>query len=225
MGEVLVAAIMTRNPAAVRPGTVFKDVVCALLAGEVCAVPVIDAVRRPVGIVGESDILANLEFHGGVDPAPIIRTGPARRRWRQATATTAAELMTERPSVVHVDRSFDRAARALAHSPQHLLCVVDDEMRLVGVVTMRNLLALYQRSDDSIAAEVTALLTTDRDRPTRAPASIAITVSHGVVELAGTLRYRSQVEHAGLVTSRVAGVVGVHNRLAYELDDTMVTGF
>jgi CBS domain-containing protein len=225
MAELVVGAIMTRNPVAVRPGTLFKDVVCALLAGDVCAVPVTDAGRKLVGIVAEGDILANLEFHGGLDPAPILRTGDARRRWRRAAATTAAELMADAPCVIRVDACTDRAARALAHSPHHLLCVVDDELRLVGVVTARNLLTLYQRSDDSIAAELTALLTAQQGRPARTPPDITISVSHGVVVLAGSLTYRSRVEQAGLVTSHVAGVVAVHNHLTYEVDDMLVTGF
>jgi CBS domain-containing protein len=225
MAELVVGAIMTRNPVAVRPGTLFKDVVCALLAGEVCAVPVIDDGRKLVGIVAEGDILANLEFHGGVVPAPILRTRAARKRWHLAAATTAAELMADAPCVVRVDACPDQAARALAHSPQHLLCVVDDELRLVGVVTARTLLTLYQRPDDSIAAEVTALLSAHQGRPARTPPDITISVSHGVVVLAGSLTYRSRVEQAGLVTSHVAGVVAVHNQLTYEVDDMLVTGF
>jgi hypothetical protein len=36
---------------------VFKDVGCALPAGEVCAVPAVDADGRPRGIIAEGDML------------------------------------------------------------------------------------------------------------------------------------------------------------------------
>jgi osmotically-inducible protein OsmY len=45
------------------------------------------------------------------------------------------------------------------------------------------------------------------------------------VTLAGVLTYRSQVEHAVLATSRVSGVIAVHNNLTYDVDDMPVTGF
>lgn len=46
-----------------------------------------------------------------------------------------------------------------------------------------------------------------------------------MVSLAGQLTYRSQVQHAILVSSRVAGPVSVHSSLRYDIDDLLVTGF
>jgi osmotically-inducible protein OsmY len=45
-----------------------------------------------------------------------------------------------------------------------------------------------------------------------------------VVTLTGQLAYRSQVEHARLAASRVAGTVAVHSTLLYDIDDLLVTG-
>src|SRR4029453_6622478 len=182
-----------------------KDVVNALLAGDAYAVPVVDTEARPLGTVTEADLLANLEFHGGTDAAPIFGGAAARRRWRKASALTAAELMAAPVAVIGADAPISQAARRLSE-PSHLqLCVVDHDMRLVGILTRRNLLTVYRRSDHRIQADVTPAIHGARD--------------HGVVTLRGTLPYRSGAEHAGYAASRVAGIVAIHNKLSYEVDD------
>ena len=146
MGEPVVATVMTCPAVAVTPNTRFKDVVNALLAGDAYAVPVVDTEARPLGTVTEADLLTNLEFHGGTDAVPILWLA-ARRRWRKASALTAAELMAAPVAVIGADAPIGQAARRLS-DPSHLqLCVVDQDMRLVGILTRRNLLTVYRRSD------------------------------------------------------------------------------
>jgi CBS domain-containing protein len=224
MGEPVVATVMTCPAVAVTPNTKFKDVVNALLAGDAYAVPVVDTEARPLGTVTEADLLANLEFHGGTDAVPIFGGAAARRRWRKASALTAAELMAAPVAVIGADAPIGQAARRLS-DPSHLqLCVVDHDMRLVGILTRRNLLTVYRRSDDRIEADVTAAIQADLRRPGRTPAAITVHVDHGVVTLQGTLTYRSSADHAGYAASRVAGVVAIRNNLRYEVDDLMITG-
>ncbi|MFG1815121.1 CBS domain-containing protein [Kribbella sp. NPDC049174] len=209
---------MDRTVVAVRRETAFRDTVCALLAADAGAVPVVDEAERPVGIVPSEALLTNLEFHGGHDPRPILGGSKARARWRQSAARTAGELMTGPPETVYGDAHLDRAAARLAGSSQPLLCVVDPAMRLIGVLTAHHLLSVYQRSDGSIAAEVRALI----DRP---PDTVTVHVDHGVVTLNGTLTFRSRTEHASYAVARIPGVVAVHNNLTYDLDDLAITGF
>ena len=218
MGEVRVSGVMDRTVVSVRRETVFKDVVCALLATAADAVPVVDDEERPVGIVASAALLTNLEFHGGHDPRPILGGSKARARWRQSTTRTAGELMIGPPATVYGDARLDRAAARLADSAQPLLCVVDPAMRLIGVLTPHDLLSVYQRSDGSIEAEVRALID-------RAPDTVTVHVDHGVVTLDGTLTFRSRAEHAGYAVARLPGVVAVHNNLTYHLDDLAITGF
>lgn len=225
MLETVVATVMTRSPVTITPDLPFKQVACALLASDASALPVIATDRRPVGIITEYDVLANLEFHGGVDPLPLLGGSAARRRRRKATALTARELMCSPAVTISATAPISAAVRRLAVPGLALLCVVDDDQRLVGVLTRRDLIGIYRRSDDDIAAEVRAAVDTDRIRPTRDPASLVIQVVSGAVTLAGELTYRSQVEHAILAASRVAGVIAVHNNLSYDIDDMMVTGF
>ncbi len=224
MTEPVVGAAMTRSPVSVRPDASFKQVACALFAADVGAVPVVSG-GMPVGLITELDVLANLEFHGGMDPIPVLGGGAARRRRRKARAVTATELMTSPPPTISADAPVSVAARRLVVATLPALCVVDDQGRLTGLLTRRDLLAAYRRSDDEIAAEVRVVVALDRVRPTRRTADLSVQVCGGIVELDGTLVYRSQVEHAAVATSRVAGVIAVRNNLNYDIDDMMVTGF
>lgn len=218
MGEHRVSGVMDRTVVAVRREAAFKDVVCALLATDAGAVPVVDDEGRPVGIVAAEALLTKLEYHGGNDPRPILGGAKARARWRQSAARTAGELMIGPPTTVYGDSPLGRAATRLAESSQPLLCVVDAAMRLIGVLAPHDLLRVYQRSDGSIAAEIRTLI----DRP---PDTITVHVDHGVVTLDGTLTFRSRTEHATYAVAHIPGVVAIRNNLTYDLDDLAITGF
>jgi len=133
--------------------------------------------------------------------------------------------MSSPAPTIHAAALIGDAVRRLADPARAALCVVDDDLHLVGLLTRRELLAVYRRPDDQIAADVHAAVEPDRLRPTRDSADLTVEASDGVVTLHGALTYRSQVDHACLVASRVAGVVAVHNKLTYDIDDMHVTGF
>jgi CBS domain-containing protein len=225
MLEPVVATFMTRSPVTVGADTPFKQVACALLASDAPAVPVVTDDCRLIGAITEVDLLANLEYHGGLDPPPLLGGTAARRRRRKASACTARELMSSPVPTIDVMAPISTAVRWLVTPAPVALCVVDDTQRLVGLLTRRDLLAVYRRPDADIAADVRAAIETDRRRPARDPADLAIHTENGVVTLAGKLLYRSQVEDAITAASRVAGTVAVRNSLSYDIDDMLVTGF
>jgi CBS domain-containing protein len=125
-------------------------------------------------------------------------------------------------ATVSANAPISGAVRRLARPELPPLCVVDDDQRLVGVLTGRDLIALYRRPDGYIAADVRVVIDADRIRPTRDPACPAVEVLAGALTLS---TYRSQVEHAGLASSRVGRVIMVHNMVTYNVDDMLVTGF
>jgi CBS-domain-containing membrane protein len=74
------------------------------------------------------------------------------------------------------------------------LPVVDEDGTLVGIVSRRDLLSVFLRPDEEIAADVRRLdeiLLAD-------PADTDVTVRNGVVTLNGTLR-PARVRHADLI--------------------------
>ncbi|WP_406047099.1 CBS domain-containing protein [Kribbella sp. NBC_00889] len=224
MPEPIVATVMSRSPVVVTPELTFKQVACALLASDAGVVPVVHG-RVPVGVITENDVLLNLEFHGGLDPAPLILGSASRRRRRKACATTASELMSSPAPTIACSAGLSDAVRRLATPGSPALCVIDEIGQLAGLLARRDLLAIYRRSDDELAAEIKAAVERDRSRPAREPAELAVHVEAGAVRLEGALTYRSQVEHAVFAASRVAGVIAVHSNLTYDIDDMLVTGF
>jgi CBS domain-containing protein len=97
-----------------------------------------------------------------------------------------------------------------------------DNGKLVGVVSRRDLLKVFLRSDKDIREEIrrevfTRALSADVE-------SIAVTVQWGVVTMVGRLERRSEIEIAGRLVPGIPGVVETRNRLDYKwttcLNDT-----
>ena len=65
------------------------------------------------------------------------------------------------------------------------MCVIDDNGCLAGLLARRDLLAIYRRSDNALAAEVQAAVERDRVRPAREPADVAVHIEDGAVTLQG----------------------------------------
>ena len=143
MAEV-VREIMDSEPETVAPDAPVEDVVHLLRENELPGVPVIDGDGRCVGIVTEADLVLpddqgdlhiphyiNL-FGGTVFLEPL---GRFEQRLRKAFASKASDMMTSDPDTVGPDTSVRDAARLIHESGHNRLPVVDEDGRLVRVVT------------------------------------------------------------------------------------------
>jgi CBS domain-containing protein len=98
------------------------------------------------------------------------------------------------------------------------LPVLDEENRLVSIVTRRDLLQVFLRPDSEIRKEVVdevivrALWLAER--------SIDVSVVEGVVTLAGHMERKSETEIAVSMTRQIDGVVAVVDKLTFRLDDS-----
>jgi CBS domain-containing protein len=98
------------------------------------------------------------------------------------------------------------------------LPVIDLEGRIVGVVSRVDLLAEFLRDDGDIETEVIRVLADDL---AITPGQILSSVDDGVVHLEGRVEMRSQVPTIWRAVRAVPGVVGLDERLTWELDDTV----
>ena len=149
MRHRMIHQVMTENVVAVDRNAAFKDIVTALAGNGISAVPVIDADRRVLGIVSEADLLAK-ECEVGRDRSgwpPRLLVGRRRRARAKSTATRAHELMTAPAITVGAELDVAVAARLLDEHRVKRLPVVDAEGRLVGIVSRRDLLRGFLRSD------------------------------------------------------------------------------
>jgi len=138
-----VGEIMDRNPETVTPDASVEQVIQVMRTNELPGIPVINEGGRCVGIVTETDLV--LPDHDGDLHLPhyvnifggTVFLEPLRRfenRLKKAFASTAADMMSEHPTVVEPDTSIAEAARVI-HDTGHNRLPVVEHGRLVGVVT------------------------------------------------------------------------------------------
>jgi CBS-domain-containing membrane protein len=204
MHTLTVASVMTNNPFTVAPDTDVQVIVDLLAEKGISAVPVVDSDGVPIGVVSQTDLLREEENLGD-------------DHWlRQASALRAADLMTSPVLAVSPTESLIFAARELTRRGVRRLFVLDHG-KLVGVVSRRDLLRVFLRSDKDIRQEIQygvfrKALSVD-------PQSINVTVRRGTATMLGRLERRSEVEIAGRLVLGIPGVVEVRNRLDYECND------
>src|SRR4051812_43125885 len=140
---------MERNPVTVSQDAKVEDVVRTLRANELPGVPVVDGDGRVVGIVTEADLVVpdpdgdlhiphyiNL-FGGMVFLEPLQRF---EGKLRKAFAAKASDMMSEHPDTIGPDATAREAAAKIHQTGHNRLPVVDEDGRLVGVVTRVDLL-------------------------------------------------------------------------------------
>jgi CBS domain-containing protein len=144
------AEIMNADVPTVTADDEARTAIDLLAKTDMGAIAVIDADRKVVGIVSESDlVLADeesdlhlphyLEIMGG-----IVFIGSMKgfeKRLEKAFATKVSELMTADPITVHTYEAADRVAKKIADHHHNHLPVVDEDERLAGMVTRADALA------------------------------------------------------------------------------------
>lgn len=141
--HLVVADVMTRDVVQARPDTPLSEVVALLIDRALRALPVVDAERRVVGIVTDGDLLTR----GAIDlPLDLQRALPLFERAAQVAPLVdrpecAAEVMTSDPLTISSHTPLAQAAATMAAHDLKRLLVVDEQGRLVGMVSRSDLLA------------------------------------------------------------------------------------
>ncbi|WP_327319552.1 CBS domain-containing protein [Streptomyces sp. NBC_01235] len=214
----IVGEVMTREVVEAHRETSFKDVVRLLDRHGISGLPVVDEDDKVVGVISETDLIRRQAARSADGPPRRRRMLPLGRSARRAEgrATTAAELMSSPAVTVHPEQRIADAARVMERHGVERLPVVDEEDRLIGIATRRDLLRVFLRTDDEIRQEVRDEVVT---RALGLPAhSVGVSVRDGMVTLEGSVEERDAVPQAIRLTYRVDGVVGVVNRLNLRFD-------
>lgn len=189
-----VADVMTTDVLTVPPAATLKEVARALAGRGISGVPVVDEDGQVLGVVSEADILAKERADGGA----------------KHDARTAGEAMTSPAIAVTPAHRVDRAAALMLDQAVNRLPVVDDELRLVGIVTRADLVRAFAAGDDGIEREIREEvllreLWVD-------PRHFELTVHDGAVELVGAFDSSEQREIAERRIRLVPGVMAVEIR-------------
>ncbi len=145
---------MKRDVTAVHPEDEIEDLLRLMRQQELAGVPVVDHSDRLVGIVTEDDLVIrdedadlrlphHIDLWGGV--IYLESTKHYEERLRRAFAATVADMMTRDPITVVPEDSVRHAARLIAEHKHDRLPVVDDERKLVGMVTRVEVLEALAR--------------------------------------------------------------------------------
>jgi CBS domain-containing protein len=210
--------VMTTHVVAVRLQATYKEMAAKLRELRVSAFPVLDDDNKVIGVVSEADLLTKeaLEYS-----APGRMGGILHGRERaKAAAVTAVDLMTKPAVTIGPRESVSHAARLMYSRKVKRLPVVDDDGRLIGIVTRADLLAVYSRPDAEIRRDIidnviVGTVLTD-------PARFTVTVKDGVVTVEGTPENASVGRDMIGEVRHVEGVVAVRDRLGYPAEPRSV---
>lgn len=213
----MVQDVMTTEVVTVRPRTPYRELLQSLAENRVSAVPVVDDDRHVLGIVSEADLLHRLEFAGVHPHARMLESSRHRSNRMRAEAEFAGDLMTTPAMVTNPAASIRGAARLMEHERVKQLPVVDLERHLVGIVSRRDLLHVFDRSDESLRDEVVEEVL--HRTLWLEPGVLDVTVAAGVVTVGGAVPLRSTMAIAVRLVEAVPGVVEVVDNLTYHYDD------
>jgi len=201
---------MTTHVVAVRLNATYKDMATRLREFRVSAFPVLDDDDRVIGLVSEADLLAKEALDYAAPHAGGMLHGRERSK---AAAVTAADLMSTPPVTIGPHETVPHAARLMYSRRVKRLPVVDEEGRLIGIVSRADVLSVFSRADADIRSDVidnviVGTVLTD-------PARFTVDVKDGVVTVSG--EPETAVVGRDMITEirHVEGVVAVRDRLEY----------
>lgn len=194
---------MTTDVIAVSPGTPIKDAARLMFRHRVSGLPVCDEASCLVGIITEADFL-RLEVARGAadDPRPV---------------ETVGEVMNRGVVTIAPDQPITDAAKVMVVQDVKRLPVVDDENRILGIISRLDVVAAFTRPDEVIEDEIREdllrrVLFVDPD-------DIEVSVADGIVHFSGEIGTRNESRLLEELARRLDGVVRVENTLTWRLDD------
>ncbi|KUL22164.1 CBS domain-containing protein [Streptomyces regalis] len=212
-----VADLMTRDVVRARRDTPFKEIVELLAENDVTAVPVVDELDHPLGVVSEADLLRKCSAQAdpsGLTPVPHLEA------WERAKAAgvRAEELMSAPAVCARPEWTVVEAARLMAAQNIKRLPVVDEADRLQGIVSRGDLLRIFLRRDDAVRDEITR----DVLQQTLGllPSEVTVEVRDGKVTLGGSVEVKNLIPIIERLCRSVDGVVSVSEHIAYRTDDS-----
>jgi len=214
--RLLVEDVMSRDVVTVAPTATFHQMIGLMRRHEVSALPVVDDNGTLLGIVSEADLLAKES-----PPPPRRRWVPegsqAGARRRKAGGSVAADVLSAPAISIGPRASLPAAARLLEHHRIKRVVVLDGDDQMVGIVSRRDLLAGFNRSDTDIRSDVIEgviprWLMID-------PAGLKVEVHGGVVRIEGTVDLRSDADILAHLVRGLDGVVDVDSAVTYRLND------
>ncbi len=209
--------VMTEDVLTVPTGKSLKETAKLLADTGISGLPVTDDDGNVIGVISEADIL-------------FKERSPERRRggsfaWlffpdmveneAKLDARTAGEAMSSPAITIGPDRPVGEAAARMLDDAVNRLPVVDDEGKLVGIVTRADLVRAFTRSDGEIEMEIRKELISRTFW--LQPTDLEVLVREGEVTVSGEVDTKSDAELLPDLIAQVPGVVSVESKLTWKV--------
>ena len=214
-----VSDIMTTSVVSIAPDTPYKDIVERLVGSQVSSLPVVDEHGTLVGIVTEADLISKEAYdgrrHRALRLVADVLSGREHHWVTKAAGMVAADVMTSNVMVCRPDEPVRSVARRMLKQGVKRMPVVDAG-GLVGIVSRQDILGMFDRADDAIAAEVEQVLASQNMPEDH---HLRFSVEDGIVNLTGDVRYGWDESIVVSMVREVEGVITVVSRLHHREPD------
>jgi CBS domain-containing protein len=218
--NVTVNDVMTTTVVAVKKGASYKEMAVLLRKYRVSAFPVVDDDQKVIGIVSEADLLIKEALNA--DRGGPITAMVHHKELDKADGVTAGDLMSSNVVTVKPDDTVEQAARLMYHLQVKRLPVVDAGGYLVGIVSRSDLLAVFDRPDQEIRAEIVDDVILHEFLID--PALFTVTVTEGVVTIKGAPETAELGRNLMNRIRHVTGVVTVRDELTWPPPERSIAG-
>ncbi len=196
---MFVQDVMTREPATLSTDSTLKHAAGLMADLHISSLPVLSEDGRLCGVLSEADLIREAFVP---DPrAHITPSGQAEHSHHLCVD----EVMTPHAITVHESDDIADVAELMTSSGVKSLPVIDDDHRVVGVISRSDLVRVRARADDVIEREVDARLVAMGHR------DWLVEVTEGDVEIDGPLSSLDR-SIAQVAASTIPGVVSVKVR-------------
>ena len=152
-GVTQCADVMSRDVVSVEFGTSLQSAWDQMHDHRITALPVVDRARRVIGILTRADFIAHADLgpqHGYADKLrrllrPILHTHSSKPE-------VAGQIMRKDVRTARVDQPIVELVQLMSDAALHALPVIDDERRLVGILTQSDMIAALYESNLQHAA-------------------------------------------------------------------------
>lgn len=126
--------VMTQNPVCCLPADTVSKVAQMMKAEDVGSIPVVENEQslKLIGIVTDRDLAMQVVAGG-----------------RDANSTEVAEVMTYAVVTCRADDDVQKAVDAMAHHQLRRMPVIDDDHRIVGIISQADVATRVDRSEET----------------------------------------------------------------------------
>ena len=197
-----VVDLMTTDVITVSRETGIRDAARLMFRNRVSGLPVTSPDGSLIGIITEADFL---------------RLEVERQEGANELGETVGDVMSAGVVTTGPDTEVYDAAKMMTFQDIKRLPVVDEESRLLGIISRADIVSVFTRPDDVIEDEIREDLI--RRVLFIDPDELNVTVANGVVTFVGEIGTRNEARLLVELASRLDGVLHVESKLVWRFDD------